>query len=65
MPRLRPLPSESGDAAKPARVSSRGKLNAEFVEALARDFETYGPDVIAPIDASGGRPLPLAVSFVD
>jgi hypothetical protein len=35
--------------AKPVRVSSRGKLSAEFIEALAADFETHGPDVIARV----------------
>jgi hypothetical protein len=49
MPRLRPLPSESDAAGKPVKVSSRGKLSAEFIEALARDFEAFGPEVIARV----------------
>jgi hypothetical protein len=51
--RLRPLPSETGDAAKPAaRINSRGRLNAKFIEALADDFEIHGQEALERVRMS-------------
>ena len=47
MPRLRPLPnSESDGTAKPLKVNSRGRLNAQFVEDLAEKWEQHGAEVL-------------------
>ena len=47
MPRLRPAPGD--DTAKPARVSSRGRLNTQFVEDLAEKWEQHGPEVLEQV----------------